>query len=109
MSTIGELSKRLQSRRQHVEPFLNKLFLQLTTIHPVETSEIDNTSVNRYNEMDSNSEAKEGNSVDKGKSYASEVAAVSGAYSQSSKETQNKGKGSNKSKKKNRSKGSRKK
>ncbi|KAG7980453.1 hypothetical protein I3843_05G183000 [Carya illinoinensis] len=109
MSTIGELSKRLQSRRQHVEPFLNKLFLQLTTIHPVETSEIDNTSVNRYDEMDSNSEAKEGNSVDKGKSYASEVAAVSGAYSQSSKETQNKGKGSNKSKKKNRSKGSRKK
>ncbi|XP_042981748.1 uncharacterized protein LOC122311306 isoform X1 [Carya illinoinensis] len=109
MSTIGELSKRLQSRRQHVEPFLNRLFLQLTTIHPVETSKADSTSVDRYNEMDSDSEAKEGSSVDKGKSNTSKVATVSGAYSQSSKETQNKGKGNNKYKKKNRSKGGRKK
>ncbi|XP_035540340.1 uncharacterized protein LOC108992280 isoform X2 [Juglans regia] len=37
ISTIGELSKRLQSRRQHVKPFLNQLFLQLGMIHPVET------------------------------------------------------------------------
>ncbi|XP_041012064.1 uncharacterized protein LOC121255674 isoform X3 [Juglans microcarpa x Juglans regia] len=108
ISTIGELSKRLQSRRQRVEPSLNQLFLQLSAIHPVEASEIENTSVDRYNEMDSDGESKEGSSVDKGKSNASEVAAVSGAYSQSSKETQNKGKG-NKSKKKNRGKGSRKK
>ncbi|KAF5450509.1 hypothetical protein F2P56_030851 [Juglans regia] len=63
-----------------------------------------------FGEMDSEGEAKGGgSSVDKGKSNVSEVAAVSGAYSQSSKETQNKGKGSKKSKKKNRGKGSRKK
>ncbi|KAG6655277.1 hypothetical protein CIPAW_05G204300 [Carya illinoinensis] len=95
MSMIGELSKRLQTRRQHVEPFLRW------------TSKIDNTLVDWYNEMDSDGEAKEGSSVDKGKSNASKVAAVSGAYNQSSKETQNKG--NNKSKKKNRGKGSQKK
>ncbi|KAG2708641.1 hypothetical protein I3760_05G201900 [Carya illinoinensis] len=95
MSMIGELSKRLQTRRRHVEPFLRW------------TSKIDNTLVDWYNEMDSDGEAKEGSSVDKGKSNASKVAVVSGAYNQSSKETQNKG--NNKSKKKNRGKGSRKK
>ncbi|KAG7980455.1 hypothetical protein I3843_05G183200 [Carya illinoinensis] len=95
MSMIGELSKRLQTRRRHVEPFLRW------------TSKIDNTLVDWYNEMDSDGEAKEGSSVDKGKSNASKVAAMSGAYNQSSKETQNKG--NNKSKKKNRGKGSRKK
>ncbi|KAG6714356.1 hypothetical protein I3842_05G198900 [Carya illinoinensis] len=95
MSMIGELSKRLQTRRRHVEPFLRW------------TSQIDNTLVDWYNEMDSDGEAKEGSSVDKGKSNASKVAAVSGAYNQSSKETQNKG--NNKSKKKNRGKGSQKK
>ncbi|KAG2708633.1 hypothetical protein I3760_05G201500 [Carya illinoinensis] len=37
ISTIGKVSKRLQSRRQHVEHFLNQFFLQLGIIHPVET------------------------------------------------------------------------
>ncbi|XP_042981757.1 uncharacterized protein LOC122311308 isoform X4 [Carya illinoinensis] len=95
MSMIGELSKRLQSRRQHVEPFLRW------------TLETDNTSVDWYNEMDSDGEAKEGSNVDKGKSNALKVVAVYGAYNQSRKETQNKG--NKKSKKKNRGKGSRKK
>ncbi|KAG2708639.1 hypothetical protein I3760_05G201800 [Carya illinoinensis] len=95
MSMIGELSKRLQSRRQHVEPFLRW------------TLETDNTSVDWYNEMDSDGEAKEGSNVDKGKSNALEVVAVYGAYNQSRKETQNTG--NKKSKKKNRGKGSRKK
>jgi hypothetical protein len=47
MSTIGELSKRLLSRRPKVEPIFNQRFLQHGTNILVETSETNGTSVHQ--------------------------------------------------------------
>jgi hypothetical protein len=57
MSTIGELSQRLLSRRPNVEPILSQLFLQPGTNLVVETS--DGLSTEQCDVKDSNSKAKE--------------------------------------------------
>jgi hypothetical protein len=49
MSTIGELSKRLLSRRPKVEPILGQQFLQHNTNILIETSETSGTSVDQSN------------------------------------------------------------
>uniref|UniRef100_A0A2N9IGF5 Uncharacterized protein n=1 Tax=Fagus sylvatica TaxID=28930 RepID=A0A2N9IGF5_FAGSY len=61
MSTIGELSQRLLSRRPNVEPILSQLFLQPGTNLVVETS--DGLSIEQCDVKDSNSKAKENSSA----------------------------------------------
>ncbi|GMY18033.1 tpr and ankyrin repeat-containing protein 1 [Fagus crenata] len=78
MSTIGELSQRLLSRRPNVEPILSQLFLQPGTNLVVETS--DGLSIEQCDVKDSNSKAKENSSADVSKS-------------KNNQETENKGKG----------------
>ena len=90
MSTIGEFSKRLLSRRPKVEPILSKQFLQQGTNILVETSETRSTSVDQDDEDKTNSSADH-----KGKSKALEAVFVSAANS-----TVNKGKGKKSNKKK---------
>jgi hypothetical protein len=97
MSTIGELSKRLQSRRPKVEPILGRLFLQHGKTLLVETS------VEQDDEKeDSGSKAKIDTGADKGKSKELEADFVSGDKKKNSQETAtgNKGKGNKPRKKK---------
>lgn len=96
MSTIGELSRRLQSRRPIVEPFLSQLFVQHGSKLVV------------GDEKDSDSRAEVNDGVNKVDSKASEACDLPGANSESSREAENKGKGK-KGKKQKRGKGSRKK
>jgi hypothetical protein len=73
MSTIGELSKRLLSRRPMVEPILSQQFLQQGTSILVETSEATSTSVDQDN-AENGSKDKTNSSADhKGKSKALEA------------------------------------
>jgi hypothetical protein len=54
MSTIGELSKRLLSRRPNVELILSQQFLQHSTNILVEASEARSTSVDQDDEENGN-------------------------------------------------------
>jgi hypothetical protein len=65
MSTIGELSKRLLSRRPNVEPILSQLFLQPGTNLVAKTYSL---SIKQCDVKDGNSKAKENSSDDVSKS-----------------------------------------
>jgi hypothetical protein len=94
MSTIGELSKRLLSRRPMVEPILSQQFLQHGTNILVETSEARSTSVDQDDDEENGSKGKTNSSADhKGKSNALEADFVFGASSKNSQEIENKGEG----------------
>jgi hypothetical protein len=54
MSTIGELSKRLLSRRPNVELILSQQFLQHSTNILVEASEARSTSIDQDDEENGN-------------------------------------------------------
>jgi hypothetical protein len=103
MSTIGELSKRLLSRRPNVEPILSQQFLQQGTNILVETSETRSTSVDQDDEDKTNSSADH-----KGKSKALEADFVSAVNSTENNQEREKKRKGNKSKKKKSGKGGRK-
>ena len=86
MSTIGELSKRLLSRRPNVEPILSQQFFEQRTNILVETSETRSTSVDQDDEDKTDSSADH-----KGKSEALEADFVSAANCKNSQETENMG------------------
>ncbi len=94
MSTIGELSNRLLSRRPNVEPILSQLFLGPSTNLVVDTS--DSLSIEQCDLKHGNSKAKETSS-------SAEV-----SKSKKSQETENKGKGNNSKKNKKGKRGSKK-
>jgi len=73
MSIIGELSKRLLSRRPMVEPILSQQFLQQGTSILVETSEATSTSVDQDNAENGSKDKTNSSSDHKGKSKALEA------------------------------------
>ncbi|KAL5760654.1 hypothetical protein ACOSP7_019164 [Xanthoceras sorbifolium] len=96
VSTIGELLKRLHSRRATMEPFLNKLFLQLRANYEGKESETGIVSSGKGDEENNDNEAAEcSNSYDKGKMGASSTTDATGNDG-SRHENENKGKGDEK-------------
>ncbi|KAK1553169.1 hypothetical protein Q3G72_030003 [Acer saccharum] len=101
VSTIGELFKRLQSRRATMEPFLNKLFLQLSAIFEgTESETVIIASTGKCDEENSDNKAVEcSDSDDKGKAGPSSSIGASGNNG-SKHENENKSRGKNKPKRK---------
>ncbi|KAL5829949.1 hypothetical protein ACOSQ3_019417 [Xanthoceras sorbifolium] len=96
VSTIGELLKRLHSRRATMEPFLNKLFLQLCANYEGKESETGIVPSGKGDEKNNDNEAAEcSNSYDKGKMGASSTTDAIGNDG-SRHENENKGTGDEK-------------
>lgn len=103
VSSMKELSRRLQSRRPRLEPILNKLFCKHNTMvtDDIAVNTLVLSAGGQSHKQDSSSTADENDDSGNGKSKASKAVVDSGRPSGSGDNTESKGKGNGKGKGKN--------